>query len=125
MMRPTAPLTQAPRPTLGIALAHGLIRFYQLSLSVLFGRQCRHFPSCSDYADEAIGRFGVWPGIWVGVARVCRCNPLGTSGIDLVPQQLPPHGAWYKPWRYGRWRGVNPPPVCEAVEPDTASSQTS
>jgi uncharacterized protein len=48
MMRPPA---EAARATLAVALAHGLIRLYQVSFSALVGRQCRHFPSCSDYAD--------------------------------------------------------------------------
>ncbi|PSC04400.1 membrane protein insertion efficiency factor YidD [Alsobacter soli] len=114
--RPTW-LTKPYRP--GAAAAHGLIRAYQLTLSGLIGRQCRHWPSCSSYTDEAIGRYGLWTGGWIGLARICRCNPLGTSGIDLVPTTLPPESAWYRPWRYGRWRGVNAPgPIqCEAVEP--------
>lgn len=90
--------------------AHWLIRGYQLSLSLLIGRQCRHWPSCSEYTDEAIQRHGLWAGGWVGVARICRCTPFGTSGIDLVCEELPPAARWYRPWRYGRWRGVNAPP---------------
>jgi hypothetical protein len=56
----------------------------------------------------------------MGLARICRCGPLGTAGIDLVPEALPQGAAWYRPWAYGRWRGTNTPPVaiCEAVEPD-------
>jgi uncharacterized protein len=92
---------QAPRKG-----AHVLIRGYQLSLSMLVGRQCRHWPSCSNYTDEAIQRFGLWRGGWVGIARICRCNGYGTSGIDLVCEALPPDARWFKPWRYGRWRGV-------------------
>ena len=93
------------------------IRGYQLTLSSLVGRQCRHLPSCSDYASEAIGLHGLWAGGWMGAARICRCGPYGTSGIDLVPEALPAPSAWYKPWTYGRWRGVNAPPGigCEAV----------
>ena len=99
--------------------AHLAIRGYQLTLSGLVGRQCRHLPSCSEYTDEAIQRHGLWAGGWMGVARICRCGPLGTSGIDLVPEALPERAAWYKPWAYGRWRGTNAPAaVCEAVEPD-------
>lgn len=94
--------------------AHWLIRAYQLSASALIGRQCRHWPSCSDYTDEAIQRHGLWRGGWIGAARICRCNPLGTSGIDLVCEELPTRSAWYLPWRYGRWRGVNVP----AQKPD-------
>ena len=101
---------------------HWLIRGYQLTLSGLVGRQCPHWPSCSDYADQAIQRHGLWAGAWVGLARVCRCGPLGTSGIDLVPEALPASSAWYKPWTYGRWRGVNAPPafIREAIEPNSS-----
>lgn len=98
--------------------AHGAIRAYQLTLSGVVGRQCRYLPSCSAYADEAIARHGLWAGGWMGVARICRCGPFGTSGLDLVPEALPEASAWFKPWTYGRWRGVNAPAiVCEAVEP--------
>jgi len=99
------------------------LRTYQLSLSSLVGRQCRHWPSCSAYADQAIATYGVWPGAWMGFARFCRCGPFGTHGIDLVPGRLPENAAWYRPWSYGRWRGVEAPPlpegsllVCEEVE---------
>ena len=98
--------------------AHGAIRAYQLTLSGLIGRQCRHWPSCSAYTDEAIQRHGLWAGGWIGFARICRCGPFGTHGIDLVPGHLPERAAWHRPWSYGRWRGVEAPPplVCEAVE---------
>ena len=62
---------------------------------------------CSVYADEAIGRFGLWAGGWMTLARLLRCQPWGTSGIDNVPPVRPPAAKWYLPWRYGRWRGVN------------------
>lgn len=88
--------------------AHALIRTYQLSASALVGRQCRHVPSCSAYADEAIQRHGLWAGGWMGAARICRCHPWGTSGFDPVPD-APDRGArWYLPWKYGRWRRVLP-----------------
>ncbi len=97
--------------------AHVAIRGYQLTLSGLVGRQCRHWPSCSAYTDEAIGRHGLWPGGWMGFARICRCGPFGTDGIDLVPETLPEHARWHRPWAYARWRGtLTPPPLCEAVE---------
>ncbi len=103
--------------------AHLAIRSYQLTLSGLIGRQCRHLPSCSEYTDEAIQKYGFWPGGWMGFARICRCGPFGTHGIDLVPETLPESAAWYKPWAYGRWRGVNAPNnasaiTCDPVEPD-------
>ena len=90
--------------------ACGLIRGYQLTFSSLVGRHCRHLPSCSDYACEAIARHGLWAGGWMGLARICRCGPAGTSGLDLVCEEVPPAARWHAPWRYGRWRGVNAPP---------------
>ena len=119
---PLLPRHRAGAPARGPAAlaAHGLIRGYQLTLSGLVGRHCRHLPSCSEYADEAIARHGLWAGGWMGLARFCRCGPGGTSGLDFVPAALPGESAWYKPWAYGRWRGVNlrPPIACEAAEPD-------
>lgn len=99
--------------------AHAAIRFYQLTLSSLVGRQCRHWPSCSAYTDEAIQRHGLWAGGWMGFARICRCGPFGTHGIDLVPEHPPVAGRWWRPWLYARWRGVEAPPSpfsCEAVD---------
>lgn len=93
--------------------AHLAIRGYQLTVSGLIGRHCRHLPSCSDYCDEAIQRHGFWAGGWMGVARICRCGPFGTSGLDFVCERVPPDATWYAPWRYGRWRGVNAPPRAE------------
>ena len=65
--------------------ARGAIRAYQLTLSALAGSQCRHLPTCSAYMDEAIARHGLWAGGFMGVARVCRCQPFGTAGFDPVP----------------------------------------
>jgi putative membrane protein insertion efficiency factor len=96
--------------------AHYAIRGYQLTLSSLIGRQCRHWPSCSTYTDEAIQRHGLWAGGWMGLARVCRCGPGGTSGIDLVCEEYPPRARWYMPWRYGRWRRINGPPSAPREE---------
>jgi putative membrane protein insertion efficiency factor len=67
------------------ALLLGLIRLYQLTLSPWFGRQCRYVPTCSHYATEAIGRFGVRRGGWLAVKRLGRCHPWGRSGYDPVP----------------------------------------
>ena len=97
----------------GRRIAHGAIRAYQLTLSALIGRQCRHAPSCSEYMDEAIGRHGVWAGGWMGLARICRCHPWGTAGYDPVPPTLPAGADAAHPWRYGKWRG---PLVCDQVE---------
>ncbi len=83
--------------------AHFAIRAYQLSLSAFVGRRCRHEPSCSAYMDEAIGRHGLWSGGLLGLARVCRCHPWGTSGYDPVPEYLPGRGIGL--FLYGLRRG--------------------
>ena len=88
-------------------VARGLIQVYRHTLSGLIGLECRHLPTCSSYADEAIDRFGLWAGGWITLARLCRCQPFGTSGLDFVAVSLPEHSRWYLPWRYGRWRGTN------------------
>jgi hypothetical protein len=85
------------------------IWLYRHTLSPLVGYHCRHLPTCSVYGDEAIGRFGLWGGGWMTLARLLRCQPWGTFGIDNVPATRPPGARWYTPWRYGRWRGVNDP----------------
>jgi uncharacterized protein len=87
--------------------ARGLIQVYRHTLSGLIGLECRHLPTCSSYADEAIGRFGLWAGGWMTLARLGRCQPFGTSGLDFVPISLPERARWYLPWRYGRWHGTN------------------
>src|ERR1044072_8341452 len=88
----------------------GLVALYRVTLSPLLGPRCRHLPTCSDYADEAIARFGLWAGGWMAFRRILRCPAWGTSGLDFVPEQLPNRAHWCLPWRYGRWRGVNETP---------------
>ncbi len=88
----------------------GLIKAYRLTLSPLIGLHCRHLPTCSNYADEALERHGLWAGGWMTLARLLRCQPCGTSGLDFVPAVVPANAKWYLPWRYGRWRGVNDRP---------------
>jgi uncharacterized protein len=87
--------------------ARGLVTAYRYALAPLIGLNCRHLPSCSEYADEAFNRFGLWAGGWITLARLLRCHPLGTSGLDFVPPSLPAGARWWMPWRYGRWRGTN------------------
>ena len=66
-----------------------LIWIYRHTLSPLVGYNCRHLPTCSVYGDEAIERFGLWGGGWMTLARILRCQPFGTSGIDNVPLTRP------------------------------------
>jgi uncharacterized protein len=84
-----------------------LVRLYRMTLSALFGRQCRYLPTCSEYTEVAIGRFGLWAGLWIGLARIQRCGPGGASGYDPVPEVLPGNSSWYQPWRYGHWTGAH------------------
>jgi putative membrane protein insertion efficiency factor len=84
-----------------------LVQAYRLAIAPVIGMNCRHLPSCSAYADEALQRFGLWAGGWMTLARVLRCHPWGTHGLDFVPDALPEGARWYLPWRYGRWRGTN------------------
>jgi uncharacterized protein len=85
----------------------GLIKAYRYTLSPLIGFECRHLPTCSHYAEEAIDRYGLWAGGWMTLARLLRCQPFGTSGLDFVPDSAPENARWYLPWRYARWRGTN------------------
>ncbi len=95
-------IPRAPRKA-----GRALITLYRYSLAPLIGPRCRYLPTCSDYAEQALDRYGLWAGGWMTLARILRCHPLGSSGLDFVPASLPPRARWYLPWRYGRWRGAN------------------
>ncbi len=92
------------------SIGRAMVGFYRLAISPLIGPRCRHLPTCSDYADVAIGRFGLWIGGWITLARIARCQPWGTHGLDFVPATLPAGAVWWMPWRYGRWRGTQVSP---------------
>ena len=62
-----------------------IIKLYQLTLSPLFGRQCRFHPTCSWYGLEALRRFGAIKGAWLTLRRLARCHPFSTGGYDPVP----------------------------------------
>jgi uncharacterized protein len=66
-----------------------LLRFYKLAVSPLLGNRCRFFPSCSDYAREAIQYHGAAHGTYLAAKRLCRCHPFSAGGIDLVPPPSP------------------------------------
>lgn len=76
------------------ALAIGLIRLYQWTVSPLLPRSCRFAPSCSEYAAEAVARHGALAGGLLAARRLLRCHPWGGDGYDPVPE---------KPW------GARPP----------------
>ena len=84
-------------------LAKAPIHAYRWSLKPLIGAECRHLPTCSEYALDAIDVNGAWRGLWLTMSRMARCHPWGTSGFDPVPDvrhECHP----LAPWRYGRWR---------------------
>lgn len=66
-------------------LSLALIRGYQYLLRPMLGSNCRFYPSCSDYAREAIERHGALRGVWLAVKRVSRCHPYHPGGFDPVP----------------------------------------
>jgi putative membrane protein insertion efficiency factor len=67
------------------AIVGALIRIYQWTISPLLGPRCRFYPSCSNYALEAVGRFGVLRGSWLAARRLARCHPWHPGGFDPVP----------------------------------------
>lgn len=62
-----------------------LIRIYQIVISPLLAPHCRYLPTCSEYAMEAITRYGTFKGAYLAVKRILRCHPLGGHGCDPVP----------------------------------------
>ena len=62
-----------------------LIRGYQLAISPWLGQHCRFYPSCSQYAHEALEMHGTVRGSVLAVRRICRCHPFNAGGVDLVP----------------------------------------
>jgi hypothetical protein len=62
-----------------------LIKIYQVVVSPLFPSSCRYTPTCSHYALEALKKYGVFKGGWLGLKRILSCHPWGGSGYDPVP----------------------------------------
>jgi uncharacterized protein len=70
-----------------------LLRGYQLLVSPMLGQNCRFYPTCSNYAIEAVRAHGAVRGGWLAARRVCRCHPWNEGGVDPVPparQDSPP-----------------------------------
>lgn len=65
-----------------------LIRAYQYLLSPWVGGSCRYWPTCSEYAREAVELHGALKGGWMMVVRLARCHPYGRGGVDPVPTQF-------------------------------------
>ncbi|MEM9621705.1 MAG: membrane protein insertion efficiency factor YidD [Pseudomonadota bacterium] len=58
----------------------------QLTLSPWIGNQCRFYPTCSHYAQEALEKHGPWRGLGLSIRRLSRCHPYHAGGVDLVPE---------------------------------------
>ena len=62
------------------------IQFYRRRISPLFPPCCRYRPTCSEYAVQAISRYGAWKGVWMAFRRICRCHPFSKRDwYDPVP----------------------------------------
>jgi putative membrane protein insertion efficiency factor len=72
----------------GSRAAIAAIRFYQRWISPLHAPTCRFRPTCSEYAVEALARFGLWRGGLMALGRLLRCHPLHPGGYDPVPASL-------------------------------------
>lgn len=81
-----APITA---PSWAVRSALFALRCYKVYLSVLFAGTCRFEPTCSQYAYQAIERFGVFRGVWLGTRRLARCHPFSRSfGYDPIPESF-------------------------------------
>jgi uncharacterized protein len=80
--------TQSEERSIPVRVALFAVRSYKAYLSILFAGSCRFEPTCSRYAYEAIERFGVGRGVWLGLKRLLRCHPLSRKfGYDPVPEK--------------------------------------
>ena len=83
------PETTRANASVGVRMALFALRCYKAYLSALFAGTCRFEPTCSQYAYQAIERFGILRGVWLGAKRLARCHPFsGKFGYDPVPEAL-------------------------------------
>ena len=64
-----------------------IIKVYQYTISPLLGNNCRFYPTCSNYALEALKEYTLFRAVKLIIVRVLRCNPWGGSGVDLLPRK--------------------------------------
>ena len=62
-----------------------IIKFYQIVISPILGKNCRFIPTCSEYAVESLKTYGFFKGIFLTLKRISKCHPLGSNGLDPVP----------------------------------------
>ena len=63
-----------------------IVKGYQFLISPLLGNNCRFYPSCSHYMIQAIERFGIFKGVFIGLKRLSKCHPWHEGGMDPVPE---------------------------------------
>ncbi len=68
-----------------LKMALGLVYFYRYVISPLTPPSCRFTPTCSEYALEALTKYGLFKGGWLSIKRILRCHPWGGRGYDPVP----------------------------------------
>jgi putative membrane protein insertion efficiency factor len=93
-----------PGKSAGTWLLLLVIRSYIAFLSPIFGGACRFYPSCSNYAAEAIARHGARHGVSLALRRLLRCNPFNKGGLDPVPDELPSESTARLPQTHGEPR---------------------
>jgi putative membrane protein insertion efficiency factor len=102
------------------------IHLYRWTLKPYVGWQCRHLPTCSEYALEAVDKNGAWRGAWLALSRLSRCHPWGSSGYDPVPEIGNSRHPW-APWRYGRWTksaaSADAPKSADQAAPRTSAAE--
>lgn len=91
--------TLMPQNRYLIGLFRALIRLYRYVLSPYLGQQCRFYPTCSVYTEQALEKHGLLAGLWLGALRILACRPgSGRQGQDPVPDQF----EWRTQFRYKR-----------------------
>ena len=88
----TAPSAKRPaRPGAQVSLVRSIViapvRFYQRAISPALPARCKYHPSCSEYAVQAVRRYGVLRGVVLAAWRLLRCNPWSHGGVDFVEDQ--------------------------------------
>jgi uncharacterized protein len=94
-----------------------LIYIYKYMVAPLLPRGCRHFPTCSTYAIDALKMHGLAHGGFLAAGRIARCNPWGTSGYDPVPRFIIKRIKLKK----GLKTGWNNHPCCDRLKPNRNS----
>ncbi|BEQ12971.1 putative membrane protein insertion efficiency factor [Desulfoferula mesophila] len=79
---PQSDPARSRRLSLPVTAARVLVRLYQLTLSPYLGGQCRFYPTCSNYALDALAKYGLWRGLGKSLWRIARCHPFSAGGHD-------------------------------------------